>query len=235
MSQEILNNLGLLDLVMQHKLAQNDWIEITIDIFRKLEHVPSLDMGTVCVCRSSHVYSPAIRYENLEFLVDRQSARILGLLVLWTVFQGSSEDVVVNLTHESTNIKRLVIRSLPVVASSSKAEFAVRRFEFYPSEFGKHPWVQDQLSPEAMPYFLLSNAEDAVVDVDTAILDHLIVTGSLDGLLNLAEFLLSIGMPQSTRNEYDLESECGFRGVGPGSCEVRFSLPGSLAWQFPSA
>ena len=233
MRHNLLSALASLDLEMQQQLAQDECLAITIDMFRKLEHVPSIDMGTVCVCRSSRVYHPAIRYEGLEFIIDKQSARHLSLLVLWSVLKDSSADIVVNLTHAVTVIKRLVIRSVPVVASSSKAEFAVRSFEFVPREFGKHPWVQDQLPPEALPYFLLSNAEDSVVDVDSEILDHLIITGSLDGMLNLAEFLLSIGMPQFTRNEYDLESECGFRGVGPGSCEVRLSLPGSLAWQFP--
>ena len=54
--------------------------------------------------------------------------------------------------------------------------------------------------------------------------------GSDEKNVRVAELLLNISRLDNTTDEYELESEMGFRGVGFGSAEVRLWLPGSVAW-----
>jgi hypothetical protein len=42
--------------------------------------------------------------------------------------------------------------------------------------------------------------------------------------------LLDISRPDCPVKEVELEGELGFRGVAPGSAEVRLWLPGSFGW-----
>jgi hypothetical protein len=53
----------------------------------------------------------------------------------------------------------------------------------------------------------------------------------LQGKVRLAELFLNAGLPGNERNEYDLESELGTRGVAVWSHELRIRLPGSAGFQ----
>ena len=55
--------------------------------------------------------------------------------------------------------------------------------------------------------------------------------GSDRGSVLFAELLLNASRPRNPLDEYALEGELGFRGVGPGSSEVHLWLPGSPAWR----
>jgi len=78
---------------------------------------------------------------------------------------------------------------------------------------------------------LLTNKEECLVtEEEWENRDTLIITGSDLGMILLAELLLNISNPKQENNEFDLECENGFRGIGPGSVEVKFWLPGSIGW-----
>jgi hypothetical protein len=49
-------------------------------------------------------------------------------------------------------------------------------------------------------------------------------------MIRLAELLLDAGRPDNRVEEYELEGEGGFRGVGLHSAEAYLSLPGSGGW-----
>ena len=49
-------------------------------------------------------------------------------------------------------------------------------------------------------------------------------------MLRLAKLFLDISNPNLKRVEFELEGDAGFKGVAPGSAEIRFNLPGSIDW-----
>ena len=60
--------------------------------------------------------------------------------------------------------------------------------------------------------------------------DLLIGLGGIRGTVRMGQLMLDAGRNIDPRDEYELEGEIGFRGVSPGSCELRIWLPGSIAW-----
>lgn len=55
-------------------------------------------------------------------------------------------------------------------------------------------------------------------------------TGSDHGNILFANLLLNASHPEEERNEFALESECGFGGVGTGSAEAKLVLHGNQGW-----
>ncbi len=49
-------------------------------------------------------------------------------------------------------------------------------------------------------------------------------------MVQFAELLLNLSLSQNAQDEFELEGESGFRGVGISSAEVRLILPNNLAW-----
>jgi hypothetical protein len=60
--------------------------------------------------------------------------------------------------------------------------------------------------------------------------DTVIGFGNDEGSVRLAELLLNASTPQNQVDQYDLEGEAGFRGVGELSAGVTLFLPGSPGW-----
>jgi hypothetical protein len=54
--------------------------------------------------------------------------------------------------------------------------------------------------------------------------------GHFEAACRFAELLLNAGLPHSETDEIALEGERGFRGVAPGSAEIRIWLPGSIGY-----
>jgi hypothetical protein len=60
--------------------------------------------------------------------------------------------------------------------------------------------------------------------------DTVKIFGKDTGMVLFAELLLNAALPQNEEDEYELEGEGGFRGVGINSAEVKLFLPGHIFW-----
>ncbi len=60
--------------------------------------------------------------------------------------------------------------------------------------------------------------------------DTVKIFGRDTGMVLFAELLLNAALPQNDEDEYELEGEGGFRGVGINSAEVKMFLPGHIFW-----
>jgi hypothetical protein len=116
-------------------------------------------------------------------------------------------------------IKRLIVESPFRAPNGIRPGYNTRHyvFNYSPGAPNHFPWPFDG-DPTTMPCFY-SIAPEAFSGFGTD-------TGSV----RLAELLLNAGQPSNPENEYALEGDGGYRGVGYLSAEARFWLPGSAAW-----
>jgi hypothetical protein len=99
----------------------------------------------------------------------------------------------------------------------------------YPSSDPKHPWLNFNFPPYDLPVLYLTNEKEMVTtSKDIEGRDVAVGFGGLEGSCRFAELLLNASRPSNCQLEFALESELGFRGVGPGSAEITIWLPGSI-------
>lgn len=195
----------------------------------------TIEAPMLVVQKGLHYYGGSFRADQLHFQAFKNTYRQLGLLILACLFQPELPDTQLKLTHPASEIKSLAIVNLqknrPYPGEYRTLPY---QFSYLPQEAQKHPWYDryDVLcNPSHLPCFLLTNNQDAsVTEEEWRQRDIVQGFGSDRGSVLLAELLLNISRNENTVDEYELEGEAGFRGVGPGSAEVRLWLPGSLGW-----
>lgn len=210
--------------------------------------LPVLQTSRIVGIRHAHQYNESYPVELIDLYTDKETCRALGLLIFATLFHSEPATVRIDLTHETdervlasmgadpwTTPRYLMIE----YGHLNEEEVSPGRlwqkptyFSHWPEEPHKHPWVYAGRTPPADPYDLpaanLTNLDRLTGPCDVR--DTLAGFGSVQGTAALAELLLNISEPSVSQNEYALESEVGFRGVAPGSVELRLFLPGSIVW-----
>lgn len=157
------------------------------------------------------------------------------MLILAAVFHERVREVAVGLTHPHGEVKTLVIECAwrrRGAAGELAPGYHTRpsAFVYYPRLADKHPF-DACAPPKDLPSFVLANADGrSYTDEDWGRRDTVRVCGGDAGMVAFAELLLNVSLPRSKGNEFELEGESGFRGVGVGSAEARLFLPGNLAW-----
>jgi hypothetical protein len=139
----------------------------------------------------------------------------------------------VHLKHPRSEITRVVVRSDAPAYAYALPELKIEplAFEYSPGHVRRHPWSFDDLHPDDLPFFDLTNeSEVAVKDEERAIRDVLRGFGSIMQALRFAALLLDVSRPDNTTTEIALEGDAGFRGVARASAEVRLWLPGADGW-----
>lgn len=183
--------------------------------------------------KQKHAYQSWFRADALWFQAHKSTYRQLGLLILAVIFHPTPSTVHLELTHPASDIKNVRIefeyRNLnEIYPGYSTHPYALN---YYPEEMEWHPWHNRHPNPADLPCFMLTNRHDLVVtEEDWENRDTIIGFGNDEGSVRFAELLLNASCPQNSVNEYVLEGEAGFRGVGEHSAEVRLFLPGSLGW-----
>jgi len=184
----------------------------------------------IVITKSHRVVNGCWRFDSLNIHAPRSTMRGLGLLAMSALFLPPGEAIEVDLAHGASEVKRLRIR-----APWSDPFFVMRpvSYTYFPSIPARHPWVGDAPDPDDLPAFLLTDREElgGANEDDWAKRDTVVGFGSAWGTVRLAAFLLDIGNPECTADEFQLEGETGFRGVAPLSAEARFWLPGSFGWE----
>ena len=191
---------------------------------------PRLISDRLYIVKAAHVYGDAYRVDRLNFYTDKPTCTHLGLLLMAVVFHPEPPRVLVELTHPASEVKNLIFEYEYRDLEHLPGGYHTRPYGFvyYPSETDKHPFDKT-LPPVDLPCFGLTNMRDHVVtEEDYRGRDTVRGLGSDRGSMLFAELLLNAGQPQSLTDEYELEGEGGFRGVGVFSAEVTLYLPGHL-------
>ncbi len=195
--------------------------------------LPSAEMASdnLYILKVDHVYNDWFKVDMLWFFARKEIYRYLGLLILSVIFHRVSE-IKVRLNHPHSEIKSLIVeyayRNINDLTDGYHTQpFA---FKYYPQLPAKHPFDRCVL-PKDLPCFELSNAKNLnFTDDDWKKRDTVRIFGSDTGLVLFAELLLNLSVSHNEQDEFELEGESGFRGVGISSAEVQLFLPGHLAW-----
>lgn len=192
-----------------------------------------LEVSQPIVKKTYHDYESYYRADCLTFCANKDIYKYLGLAILSLLFHGNKRITLLAKNKES-DIKNLIIEYDNESNPRDVPNFITKpfSFEYYPQAVDKHPWIHHQnLNPVALPLFLLTNEKQSIIRAEEwQQRDTLLITGSDEALVRLAELFLNISNPKQEQTEFVLESEVGFRGVGPGSAEVVLALPGSVKW-----
>jgi hypothetical protein len=106
-------------------------------------------------------------------------------------------------------------------------------YKYWPIDQDKHPWLYQFSNAWDLPAVNLTRTVGftRMSDEEWQDRDLLIGFGGIPGTIRMGQLMLDAGRPNDARDEYEMEGEIGFRGVAPGSCELRIWLHGSIAWE----
>lgn len=185
--------------------------------------------------KRAHQYHEYYSYQvdSLYFFAHKETYQHLGLLMLAVLFHPQPSEVVIELIHPASDIKNLILVYEHGDLEHLPGGYHTRPYGFvyFPTETSKHPF-DEGIPPRDLPRFGLTKMDGFVdTEEDFRNRDTVKICGKDVGQALFAELLLNAGQPENPVDEYELEGEGGFRGVGVWSAEVRLFLPGhELAW-----
>lgn len=197
--------------------------------------VPPAHMVTerLYIQKGGHAYESRFYTDALWFFAHKRTYRELALLILAIVFHPEPIRVQLELTHPASEIKNIFIEFDYQNTSAFVSSYITRpyRFEYFPDKTDRHPWVGLPIDRFDLPSFWLTNKEDNIGrQEEWNNRDTIIGFGNDRASVMLAQFLLDASRPQNKLNEYEFESDAGWRSLGRWSAEARLWLPGSAAW-----
>ena len=182
-----------------------------------------------------HYYGRDFSLPLIEILGSKPAMRGLGVLLLSHVFRGPCDPTRVFIATIDEGGRPLPEIRVDVSdlrpdgeLPPSGLQLRATAFRYWPYQREKHPWWREPggTEPRSLPQVNLGDENgDGPLRPDNAAIVY--GFGSLEGTVRLAELLLDISCEENARNEFDLEGEPGFRGVGPASAELRLCLPGN--------
>ena len=193
----------------------------------------ALTTDALVIRKAVKIYDDIARVVDLWFHGTQQTYRLLGLLALATLFSKGNTKVALTLTHAETDISTLIVDAARPVKGGLDMGLSMipYAFEYWPDSIEKHPWLHDDISPWELPRFALTAIDNPLMTVgDWESRNVVEGFGLPEGTTHLAQLLLDLSRPECPVKEIQLEGELGFRGVAPGSAEVRLWLPGSDGW-----
>lgn len=192
-----------------------------------------LTSDSLVITKAKHQYGAYARVDELHFHATQRVYRQLGLLALATLFSEGCSRVALNLTHPKSAISQLAIDAMRPDKAKLETGFSMipYAYSYSPDTVEKYHWLNDGLSPRELPFFGLTSADGFhTTDEEWDARDVVEGFGRPEAAARLAQLLLDLSRPDCPIKEVQLEGELGFRGVAPGSAEVRLWLPGSVGW-----
>jgi len=192
----------------------------------------SLSTDRIVIRKAGHSYNNWYRADGLWMFLNPRTCREFGLFLLACGFHGPLETTTLTLSHQESDIRRIVITADGVTLDNLPSGLSMKPFAmlYFVAETEKHPWVHDCCAHD-LPRFALSNADASIAtDEGWRNRDTIWIEGFSRGEFRFAELLLNAGCSWNTVREYQLEGDAGFRGVAPMSAELRVFLPGSFGW-----
>ena len=193
----------------------------------------NLVVDDLCMTKHLHLYGgfPA---DVVSIEADKTTLGCLSLAIFSTIFHPIEQPTILSLTHERSTIKQLIVEASRYERTSGSGLKEARpvSFSYWSEQVDRHPWTTSSpekyskyhfpcISLDLAKGFLRSYADLEFRSVAKGF-------GSLQGTSLFAELLLNASQPSNKAMEFQLECECGFRGVAPGSAEIEIWLPGSL-------
>lgn len=181
--------------------------------------------------KSLHCYNDIFQIDKLYFNAQKETYRNLGLLILAAVFHPEPSEIIVKLNHAESDILNLIVEYKHFYLDKIYPGYHTKPvyFEYYPTLSWKHPF-NECVDPKHLPCFGLTHMKDFLYKSNWESRDTIRIFGSGKGMVKFAELLLNAALPQNEEDEYELEAESGFRGVGINSAEVTMLLPGHIFW-----
>lgn len=192
---------------------------------------PPQALGTEGLCISTHMHFYGdFPVDAVSIEGDKAILGKLGLLVFAAALHPHQSRITLHLSHPRSTVRKLVIDPVwGVTESVSGLHLFPRWFNYYPWSVAKHPWLHYNVPPRDLPILYLTNERESVITAkDLEDRNVAVGFGSIEGSCRFAELLLNASRPTNDQLEFALESEIGFRGVGPGSAEITIWLPGSI-------
>jgi hypothetical protein len=192
----------------------------------------SLRTDRLVVARTYHDYDGLLRRDRLFLHASKATYRHLGLLVAGVLFSRDPIDVVLELDHPASSVRRFIVRR-DAAKATHVSGFHSRPYvlNYGPDAVVKHPWDRFSGDPRELPGFFLTTAtEEVFSQADWEGRDTVVGFGSDPAMARFVELLLNMSRALSTVVEIELEGEGGFRGVAPLSCEATLLLPGAFGW-----
>lgn len=191
-----------------------------------------IETQNLYIKKRSHIYDSSFKIDSIGFNARKETYRYLGLIILATVFHSQTSEIVVKLNHPESDILNLIIEYKHYDLANPYPGYYTKPlyFEYYPALSWKHPFGKC-IDPEHLPCFSLTNMKDFHNSQDDwKNQDTVRIFGSDKGMVRFSELLLNAALPQNEEDEYQLEGEGGFRGVGINSAEATLLLPGHIFW-----
>jgi hypothetical protein len=192
---------------------------------------PSAVTGKIVITRGHHDYDGCWRADLLVLRATRKTLRALGVIVVASLFAQPDTSTDITLSNPASDIRTLRIRTPP--RHAQRLALAPLWYDYWPQHPRKHPWDGDRADPRDLPALYLTSHDEtgAVTGAQWLARDTVTGFGTQQGTARFGQFLLDIGDPSATGDEYELEGEPGFRAVAPLSAELTIWLPGSLGWE----
>ena len=194
--------------------------------------VPRSELVTsrLCMTWGYHFYGNH-PVESVSIQVDKATCRHLGLLILSCVFHREPGQVIVHIRHPESKITRLVLKYEWGDEKRSGYVSQPLCFNYYPKLPARHPWVDTAFKPRDLPVLGLTNEDEMVFSPEHfAGRNVAIGFGEAKPSCRMAALFLNAGLKANHQLEFQLEGECGLRGVGFESAEIMIWLPGSLGY-----
>jgi hypothetical protein len=165
----------------------------------------------------------------VSLCLDKPTARHLGLLILAVLMHPYPQTTEVVSNHPATQIQYLRVRYEHPSPEEHWGLASVPEFFVYVSSLPmRHPWTESPVSE--MPTVTLTNQAEITGTFDRMTIDTVVGFGNAEGSAQLAQLFLDAGLQNNEVDEFKLEGEPGFRGVGVASAELAIWLPGSSGY-----
>jgi hypothetical protein len=173
--------------------------------------------------------------DELHFQAHKRTYRLLGLAFLAKVFHPEPREVHIQLTNLHSSVRTLVLdydqaKGWNLVTGYDKRPY---QYIYEPQPVAVPPALLDErfFPTWLLPLFTLTNATKVAGPCENQdVRDTVHGAGSDYGNLLFATLLMNLGRPTEAIEEFGLESDYGYGGVGHGSAEIWLWLPGGNGW-----
>lgn len=164
--------------------------------------------------------------ESVVISLTAETSIALGSAVVAALLWQSEIKVEFADSHRDRVITTLVIEAPPHARLGAIVD--IRQFSYALDSADAALWIGCLPDPRSYPRMRLTNAQRHVYrDADVMAREVLVGFGTVSGMTYIAEVLFDLGRGVGGAKDVRLESECGTRGVAPGSVELVLALEGS--------
>jgi hypothetical protein len=191
---------------------------------------PNLSTPHLSITKGFHEYVgyTQTRVDMVRISATRETFRLLGLAAVAKVFHLEPREATIRLTSSQSQIRSIILDYDPRHDRHSLIDGYYQwpeKYEYVPTEAVNYGRDYTDIPNWAKPQFNLTNAVNVLGgDPDWQSRDVIRCAGSEYGNLLFARLLLNAGRSSEARQDFALETEVGYGGVGYGSAEIMLEI-----------